>query len=71
MTQLESILNKAMSLRPSDRALLAQKLINSLSFDEDDIEQQWLALAEKRYKELYNQSVKSTGWDEIKSSIKR
>jgi hypothetical protein len=71
MTPLENILNQAMNLRPSDRALLAQKLINSLSIDEDNIEQQWLALAEKRYKELNEGSVKPKNWDEIRSGIKR
>jgi putative addiction module component (TIGR02574 family) len=70
MTHIENILNQAMSLRPSDRALLAQKLINSLSIEEDDIEQQWLELAEHRLKEIKNGSVKPISWKEIRNAVK-
>ena len=71
MTHIENILNQTMNLRPSDRAILAQKLINSLSIEEDDIEQQWLELAEKRFKELNNGGVKPISWKEIRNAVKQ
>lgn len=67
MTPLENILNKAMNLRPSERALLAQKLIGSLSEKDDDAEQQWLDLAEKRLRELKSGAVKPASWKKIRA----
>ena len=70
MTPIENILNEAMNLRPSDRALLAQRLINSLNIEDDDIEQQWLDLAKKRLKEIKSGAVKTLSWEEIKNAVK-
>ena len=69
MALIENILNEAMNLRPSDRALLAQQLINSLSQGDDDTEQAWLDLSEKRLNELKSGVVKPLSWKEIRKSV--
>ena len=66
----EHILNEAMSLKPSERAVIAQQLINSISQPEDEIEQEWLTLAEQRFREIRSKKVKAVSWKEIKNRIK-
>ena len=66
---LENILNKALSLRPSERAILAQKLIVSLSAEDDSIEQEWLELAEKRFDDLKKGKVRPKTWKEIRNAV--
>ncbi len=60
-----------MSLRPSERAILAQKLISSITEVDEDIEKEWLHLAEKRYNELKSGAVKPINWKELRASIKK
>lgn len=67
---VEHILNEAMNLRPSERAVIAQQLIHSLSIDEDEIEQEWLNLAHKRLSDIKSNNVMPVTWAEIKEKIK-
>lgn len=67
----EHILNEAMNLKPSERAVIAQKLINSISADEGEIETEWLKLAEHRFNEMKSGKVKPVSWNEIKERIKK
>jgi putative addiction module component (TIGR02574 family) len=67
---VEHILNEAMNLKPSERAVIAQQLINSISTKEDEIEQEWLNLVEKRFHELKSKKVTPVSWKEIKERIK-
>lgn len=66
----EHILNEAMNLKPSERAVIAQQLINSISVNEDDIEQEWLNLAEQRFNSIKSKKIKPVKWNEIKERIK-
>ena len=59
---IEQIINEALNLRPSERAVLAQKLISSLSTDEDSIEQEWLDLSIQRVKQIQNKKVSTVSW---------
>lgn len=68
---VENILNEAMNLRPSERAVLAQRLISSLSAYDDDIEAQWLELSKQRFEELKNNSVRQLSWEEIRTAVKK
>jgi len=68
---VENILNEAMNLRPSERAMLAQRLINSLSAQDDEIEEQWLELSNQRLEELKNNYVKPVSWEEIRATVKK
>lgn len=68
---VENILNEAMNLRPSERAVLAQRLISSLSANDDDIEAQWLELSKQRFEELKNNSVRQLSWEEIRTAVKK
>ena len=67
---VERILNEAMHLKPSERAVIAQQLINSISVNEDELEQEWLNLAEQRFNEIKSKKVKPVSWKEIKERIK-
>lgn len=67
---VEHVLNEAMNLKPSERAVIAQQLINSISTNEDEIEQEWLNLAEHRFNEMKSKKVKPVRWEEIKERIK-
>ncbi len=68
---VENILNEAMNLRPSERAVLAQRLISSLSAYDDDIEAQWLELSKQRFEELKNNSIGQISWEEIRAAVKK
>lgn len=68
---VENILNEAMNLRPSERAVLAQRLISSLSAYDDDIEAQWLELSKQRFEELKNNSIGQISWEEIREAVKK
>lgn len=67
---VEHILNEAMNLKPSERAVIAQQLINSISTNEDEIEQEWLELAEDRFNDIKSKKIKPVTWKAIKERIK-
>jgi hypothetical protein len=68
---VENIINKALNLRPSDRAILAQKLINSLTPSEDEVEQEWLDIVNKRDIEIKEGKESLVNWGKIKDKIKK
>jgi putative addiction module component (TIGR02574 family) len=68
---VENIINKALNLRPSDRAILAQKLINSLTPSEDEVEQEWLDIVNKRDVEIKEGKESLVNWEKIKDKIKK
>lgn len=67
---IEHILNEAMNLKPSERAIIAQQLISSISTNEDEIEQEWLMLAEQRFNQIKSKKVKPVRWNEIKERMR-
>lgn len=70
ISKVEIILNDALSLTPSERALIAHRLISSIDDTEKDVEQEWMTLAEKRLSELENNDVTSVTWNELKERIR-
>lgn len=65
MSSLEQIMREALLLPVASRALLAEKLIESLEFDIDDtIEQLWLKQAQQRRDEIRSGSVKPISGEE-------
>lgn len=70
-SKLEFLLTKALSLSPSERALIAHSLITSLDEPvEEDIDREWLLLAEKRMTELETGQVSSISWEELKKQLR-
>jgi len=58
-------------LSSNERALVAHCLISSLeSKQDDDVDEAWEELAEKRYRELESGVVKGVSWQEIKNKVK-
>ena len=58
-------------LSSNERALVAHCLISSLeSKQDDDVDEAWAELAEKRYCELESGVVKGVSWQEIKNKVK-
>ncbi len=67
----ESLLNEALSMSPEERARIAHCLIYSLEQpSENNVDAEWIALAEKRLAQLENGSVKPVSWDELKKKIR-
>ena len=65
------LLKKQKKLSAQDRALVAHCLISSLEINQDNnVDQAWAELAEKRFKELTTSRVKAVSWEDIKNTVK-
>ncbi len=70
-SKLETVLSEALTLSPSQRAMLARSLISSIDAPpEEGVEEAWLALARKRLAELDSGEVEPVSWESIKDSIR-
>ncbi len=68
---INQIIEKAKQLDINERAMIAHCLISSLETRQDEnADQAWEKLAEKRYQELISGKVESVSWDDIKKGIK-
>jgi hypothetical protein len=68
---VEQVIEIAKKLNSNDRAFVARCLISSLeTIQDDDAEQAWAELAEKRYAQLMDGEVNAVSWEEIKKKIK-
>lgn len=66
-SELESALNKALALSPSQRAVLARLLISSIDAPpESGVEEAWLEIARKRLADLDSGAVAPVSWASIK-----
>jgi len=69
-TKADFILNEALSMSPAEKAKIAHCLISSLDQPADEnVDAQWIKLAQKRMAELENDSVKPVSWESIKQKI--
>lgn len=67
----KELLENVKQLNPKERALMAHIIISSLETNVDEnVNEAWAELANKRYNELINGKVNPITWDEIKQSIK-
>ena len=58
-------------LSADEKALMAHCLISSLDVKQDeDVDEAWVKLAEKRYLELESGAVRGVSWEEIKNKVK-
>ena len=70
-SKVDFILNEALSLTSSERALLAHCLITSIDDQpEQAVEQEWVKLAQKRLSELASGSVLPVSWNELKQKVR-
>ena len=57
-------------MSPAEKARIAHYLISSLDQPADEnVDAQWIKLAQKRMVELENNSVKPVSWESIKQKI--
>lgn len=68
----KQVVENIIYLSPYEKALIAHCLISSLEVQHDDnVDQAWAELAEKRFNELKSGEVQGVSWDEIKRKIKQ
>ncbi|MGI8772588.1 MAG: addiction module protein [Acidobacteriaceae bacterium] len=71
----EEILNDALQLPPEIRAALADSLLASLDSDDatqgtpEEIEQAWLAEAERRCEQIDRGEVEMVPWEEVRAKL--
>ena len=69
--RIKQVIENIIKLSADEKALVAHCLISSLETRQDEnVEEAWADLAEKRYAELVSGSVKPVSWEEIKNEIK-
>ncbi|MBH8565020.1 addiction module protein [Nostoc sp. CENA67] len=72
MLSLEQLMQEALSLPNESRALLAEKLIESLEFDSDPkIEAVWITEAKRRRDEIRTQDVEPIPGEEALAQVRR
>ncbi|MBW4695526.1 MAG: addiction module protein [Lyngbya sp. HA4199-MV5] len=65
MRSIEQLTEELLALPPASRALLAEKLVDSLEFDTDStVQAVWVAEAKQRRTQIRNSSVQSIPGDE-------
>jgi len=69
--RIKQVIENIKKLSADEKALVAHCLISSLETRQDEnVEEAWADLAEKRYAELVTGSVKPVSWEEMKNEIK-
>ncbi|MGB3301002.1 MAG: addiction module protein [Phormidesmis sp.] len=72
MRSIEQLTEEIMSMPSASRALLADKLVESLEFDTDPtIQAVWIAEAKKRRDEVLNGSVQPIPGEEALAQVRR
>jgi len=67
---VSQVIDSAKHLNFNERALVAHCLISSLETKQDeDVEQKWLELVEKRYQDLISGKAESISWQDIKKEV--
>jgi len=58
-------------MNPTDKAMIAHCLISSMDAPaEENVDQEWINLAEKRLSELENNEVTPVSWDDLKHKVR-
>jgi hypothetical protein len=72
MRSLEALTQELLSLPSTSRALLAEKLVESLEFDTDPaIQSAWLTEAKKRRNEIKTNAVEPISGEEALAQVRR
>jgi len=70
-TAFKQVIENIKELSPGERALVAHCLISSLETGHDEnVDEAWASLTEKRYLELVSGVVKGVSWEYIKNEVK-
>lgn len=69
-TKIKQVIDDIKKLSADEKALVAHCLISSLETKQDEnVDEAWAELVEKRYAELVAGDVKPVSWKEIKKEI--
>jgi len=72
MRSIEQLTEEILSLPSASRALLADKLVESLEFDTDSVIQAvWVTEAKRRRDEIQNGSVQPVSGDDALAQVRR
>lgn len=72
MRSIEQLTQELLSLPSTSRALLAEKLVESLEFDTDPaIQSAWLTEAKKRRDEIKNNTVQPISGEEALAQVRQ
>lgn len=72
MRSIEQLTQELLSLASASRALLADKLIESLEFDKDpEIQSAWLTEAKKRRNEIRTNAVQPISGEEALAQVRQ
>ncbi|MDJ0556579.1 MAG: addiction module protein [Microcoleaceae cyanobacterium MO_207.B10] len=72
MLSIDELIKEALSLSNTQRAFLAEKLVESLEFDIDEkIENAWMSEAKKRRDEIYNGNVFPISGEEVLAEVRK
>ncbi|MFB2835249.1 addiction module protein [Floridanema evergladense] len=72
MRSLDQLTQELLSLPSTSRALLAEKLVESLEFDTDPaIQSAWLTEAKRRRDEIKNNTVEPISGEEALAQVRR
>lgn len=72
MSSVEQIMKEALALPSASRALLAEKLVESLEFDVDETQQKlWIEEAKKRRDEVRNGTVIPIAGEEALARVRQ
>ncbi|TYL48545.1 addiction module protein [Marinomonas sp. IMCC 4694] len=67
---LKNLMDSIDKMSTKEKALAAHCLLSSMDgLADDDVEQEWLSLAEKRSNELESGKVSPTTWGQIKQKL--
>jgi putative addiction module component (TIGR02574 family) len=68
----EEVMSEAMSLPPESRALLADRLLNSLDFSKrEEIDRMWAEEAERRIRQIKTGEVEPIPGEEVFKEIRK
>lgn len=69
--KVEFLITEALTMSPSERALIAHSLISSLDEPVDEnVDRAWLQLATKRLAQLEHNEVAPVSWAELKKKVR-
>lgn len=72
MLSVEQLMEEALTLPSASRALLAEKLVESLEFDVDErIQNLWMMEAKKRRDEIRSGTVSAISGEEALAEVRR
>ncbi len=70
-SKVEFLLNEALSMSPTEKAMIVHCLISSMDEPtEENVDKEWLKLAEKRLSELENNVVTPVSWNDLKQKVR-